>query len=191
MCIRDSCATTPNIVLAPEVSGNYVLDPTHASVIWSLSHAGLSNYTARFDKISGSLLFDAENPAESRVDIRIDAGSINTGLPDFDKTIAVSDDGLDADDHPEIRFVSTEVKVMGEKTGIITADLTLRGQTHPVTMNVTFNGAGKSFGHSGDTLGFSATAQMDRTLWGVTKWSNFGIGTDVSLRIEAEFNEVE
>ena len=60
-----------------------------------------------------------------------------------------------------------------------------------MTLDVIFNGAGKSFGHAGDTLGFSATGQIDRTEFGLTHLSNFGIGSDVKLRIEAEFNEAE
>mgnify|MGYP001952703617 CR=1 FL=1 len=51
------------------------------------------------------------------------------------------------------------------------------------------NGAGKSFGHPGDTLGFSATGTLNRSDFGLTYLSNFGIGDEVTLRIEAEFNE--
>ena len=186
-----SCATTPVLDLPSDVTGNYKLDPQHVSVIWSLSHAGLSNYTARFDDISGTLDFNADDPSQSRVDIRIQADSINTGIPEFDTKIANSDDGLDSIDHPEIRFVSTSINVTGEQTGTITGDLTLRGENRPVILDVIFNGAGKTVGKPGDTLGFSATTKIDRTDWGVSKWSNFGIGTNVTLRIETEFNEVQ
>ena len=184
-----ACYTPPDIAPPPDVSGNYVLDPTHASVTWSLSHAGLSNYTARFDDISGVLQFDISEPSNSFVDIRIGADSISTGLPDFDRTIATSSDGFNSGEFPEIRFISTEISVTGPQTGVIKGDLTLRGETRPVTLDVVFNGAGRSFGKPGDTLGFSATAEIDRTKWGVTKWTNFGIGEIVTLRIETEFNE--
>jgi len=184
-----ACYTPPDTTPAPDVSGNYVLDPAHAAVVWSLSHVGLSNYIARFDDISGVLQFDIEEPTASVVDIYVAADSVNTGLPDFDRVIATSGNGFDSGNNREIRFTSTNIQVTGDHSGRVTGDLTLRGETHPVTLDVTFNGAGKSFGKPGNTLGFSATGKIDRTQWGVTKWTNFGIGKVVTLRIEAEFNE--
>ena len=184
-----ACFTPPQTATAELKGGNYVLDPTHASIIWSLSHAGLSNYQARFDDIEGTLSFNPDAPSESQLDIKIDPKSVSTGLPDFDDTIATDGRYFDADTHPEIRFTSTAINVSGEARGTVTGDLTFRGVTKPVTLDVTFNGAGKSFGHPGDTLGFSATGNIDRTEFGLTYLSNFGIGNEVKLRIEAEFNE--
>jgi polyisoprenoid-binding protein YceI len=69
--------------------------------------------------------------------------------------------------------------------------LTLRGVTKPVTLDVTYNGAGKSFGNPGATLGFSAIGKLTRSEWGMDYLTNFGIGDEVTLRIEAEFNEVQ
>ncbi len=186
-----ACYTPPSTISADLKAGNYVLDPTHASVIWSLSHAGLTNYQARFDRIEGTLSFDPNTPSASQVDIRIDPKSVSTGLPDFDNTIATDSRYFDANTHPEIRFIATDIKALGAATGSVTGDLTFRGVTKPVTLDVTFNGAGKSFGHPGDTLGFSAVTTLDRTEFGLTYLSNFGIGKDVKLRIEAEFNEAQ
>ena len=186
-----ACFTPPQTVTSELKGGNYVLDPTHASVIWSLSHAGLSNYSARFDDISGTLSFEPNAPANSQLDIIIDPKSVNTGLPDFDETIATGSNYFNANSFPEIRFTSTAINVSGETRGTVTGDLTFRGVTKPVTLDVTFNGAGKSFGHPGDTLGFSATTEIDRGAFGLTHLSNFGIGNEVTLRIEAEFNEVQ
>jgi len=184
------CYTAPNTAPPAEVSGNYRLDPQHASVTWTISHVGLSNFTARFDDISGTLAFDASNPENSRIDIRIDPASVSTGLPDFDDTLANEAKYFDAPNHPDIRFVSTDISVDGEQSGQVTGDLYFRGQSHPVTLDITFNGAGKSFGHPGETLGFSATGELDRTNWGLTTLKNFGIGEIVTLRIETEFNEI-
>lgn len=186
------CATPPVQSPLAAPAGEYVLDNTHASVVWSLSHAGLSNFTARFDEISGALDFDPENPQNSRVDIRIAANSVNTGLPDFDDTIATSGNYLDADTYPEIRFVSTSIEITGENKGLITGDLTLRGVTKPVTLDTVFNGAGKSFGNPGQTLGFSATTEFNRSDWGMDYLIRLAnIGDKITLRIEAEFNEAQ
>lgn len=186
------CATPPVQSPLAAPAGEYVLDNTHASVVWSLSHAGLSNFTARFDEISGALDFDPESPQNSRVDIRIAANSVNTGLPDFDNTIATSGNYLDADTYPEIRFVSTSIEITGENKGLITGDLTLRGVTKPVTLDTVFNGAGKSFGNPGQTLGFSATTEFNRSDWGMDYLIRLAnIGDTITLRIEAEFNEAQ
>lgn len=186
-----SCTTPPATTLTPAVTGNYVLDPAHASVTWSISHAGLSNYTARFDDISGTLNFDAGAPTQSVVDIRIDPKSVSTGLSAFDETIANDRRYFSAEDHPEIRFLSTEIAVTGESRADITGDLTFRGEIRPVTLAVIYNGAGSSFGHPGKTLGFSASGEINRSDFGLTYLKNFGIGETVKLRIEAEFNAIK
>ena len=184
-----SCATPPETVLTPAITGNYVLDPAHASVTWTISHVGLSHFTARFDDITGVLSFNADAPETSKVDIRIDPKSVSTGLPKFDETIATDSRYFNAGEHPGIRFVSTAITVTSKTQADITGDLTFRGQTRPVTLDVTFNGAGSSFGHPGDTLGFSAVGEINRSDFGLTYLKNFGIGETVKLRIEAEFNE--
>ena len=114
--------------------GDYVLDPAHTSIVWSLKHAGLSNYTARFDTAQGALTFDPDNPKNSRVDIRIDPASINTGDSEFDDEITNKGSYFGADKYGEIRFISTSIKITGENTGEITGELTFRGQTHPLTL---------------------------------------------------------
>lgn len=183
------CYSPPQIspLAAPE--GDYVLDPAHASVIWSVKHAGLSNYTARFDSISGALSFDPENPENSKVDILIDPKSVSTGDNDFDEEIAAKSSYFDAETYPQIRFVSTDIVKTGENTGTITGDLTFRGATLPVTLNTVFNGAGTSFGNPGKTLGFSAKTSFKRSDFGMTNLINFGIGDEVTVVIETEFNE--
>ncbi len=186
-----ACYTPPSIAPVDLKPGNYVLDPSHARVTWSLSHAGLSYYDARFDRVTGTLSFDPDAPANSQLDIRIDPNSVSTGLPDFDKTIATDSRYFNASTHPEIRFTATDINVTGPASGTVTGDLSFRGVTKPLTLDVTFNGAGKSFGNPGDTLGFSASGRLDRTDYGLTYLSNFGIGTEVKLRIEAEFNEAQ
>ena len=184
-----ACYSPPEISPLAAPDGDYVLDPAHASVIWSVKHAGLSNYTARFDKISGALTFDSNNPTASRVDISIDPASVNTGDAKFDNEIATKSSYFNAGTYSEIRFVSTDIVKTSENTGTITGDLTFRGVTLPITLDTVFNGAGKSFGHSGKTLGFSAKTRFNRSDFGMTNLINFGIGDEVTIVIETEFNE--
>ena len=187
--ILSSCFTPPDTSPAPELKGNYILDPAHASLVWRISHVGMSNYTARFDKISGQLTFDPTNPAKSQVFIKIDPKSVSTGDPDFDKTIAMGAAYFNAEKFPDITFTATQIELTGENTGVITGNLNFRGQTNPVVLNTVFNGAGKSFGHKGKTLGFSADGTFSRSDFGLTTLKSFGIGDEISVHIEAEFNE--
>jgi len=186
-----ACATPPVKIASEAPAGNYKLDPTHASVTWSLSHAGLSNYTARFDNITGALNFESGQPEKSSVNIRIDPRSVSTGLKSFDEELASGRNFFNAEKHPDIRFVSTSIDIIGENTGLITGDLTLKGVTKPVTLETTFNGAGKSFGNPGKTVGFSATGKFLRSDYNMGHLVAFGIGDEVTLRIETEFNEAQ
>lgn len=185
------CATAPVLDVAAAPEGAYVLDPAHASVNWSISHSGLSMYTARFDDISGALDFYPDAPSDSQLDVRIKSKSVSTGNPEWDETLGTSGKYFDGDAYPEIRFVSTSSVKKTDVTGTVTGDLTLRGITKPITLDVTYNGAGKSFGNPGATLGFSAVGTISRSEWGMTHLTGFGIGDEVTLRIEAEFNETQ
>lgn len=186
-----ACVTAPVLDAAAAPEGAYVLDPTHTSVNWSLSHSGLSFYTARFDEISGALDFNPDTPTASTLDVRINPKSVSTGDPEWDETLGTDGKYFDGDTHREIRFVSTSSIKRTDTTGTVTGDLTLRGVTKPVTLDVTYNGAGKSFGNPGATLGFSAVGTIKRSDWGMSYLTNFGIGDEVTLRIEAEFNEAQ
>ncbi len=189
LCLLSACATAPVLDVAAAPQGDYKLDPTHTSVNWSLSHSGLSFYTARFDTISGALNFNPDDPTNSALDIRIDPKSVSTGDSEWDETLATNGKYFDGDSYPEIRFTATSSATKTANTGQVTGNLTLRGVTKPVTLDVTYNGAGKSFGNPGATLGFSATGKLNRSDWGMDYLTNFGIGDEVTLRIEAEFNE--
>jgi len=186
-----ACATPPDPSPLAAVKGNYVLDPQHTSVVFSLSHAGLSQFTGRFDDITGNLDFAPNNPEQSRLDIFIDPNSVNTGLPDFDDDLINDSKYFDAGTYPEIRFTSTQIVKTSDNQGLITGGLFLKGKTNPVTLNVTFNGAGKSFGHPGKTLGFSAIGTFNRSDFNMGYLTNFGIGDEMTLRIETEFNEAQ
>jgi len=186
-----ACATPPVKTPSAAPTGNYKLDPTHASVTWSLSHAGLSNYTARFNDISGVLNFDSGAPEKSSVNIRIDPQSVSTGLKKFNDELAESSNYFHTEKYPDIRFVSTAINITGENTGLITGDLTLKGVTKPIVLDTVFNGAGKSFGNPGKTLGFSATGKFLRSDYNMGHLVAFGIGDEITLRIETEFNEAQ
>ncbi len=187
---------------APELgpAGTYDLDPTHASLTWKVNHFGLSNYTARFTGISGTLVFDPENLSASSLEVSVDPASVETdypadfkaGHPDspfdtFDQEISESDAYFNSTVFPAITFKSTEITPTGANTGTVTGDLTFRGVTKPVTLDVTYNGTA-SFPWAPDQpkIGFSATGSLKRSDFGLDIMVP-SLGDEVDLLIEVEF----
>lgn len=171
-------------------AGEYRLDPRHASVLFRIQHQGLAWFTARFDTKAATLTLDPSDPTRSQLSATVDATSVNTGVLNaqgeraFDQTIGRA---LGSQTTPNITFVSTLIERTGEHTGRITGDLTMNGQTHPVTLDATFVGDTNDLLRGGSrVLGFSAQGTIDRTDWGVNDWRAF-TGKEVQIVIEAEF----
>jgi polyisoprenoid-binding protein YceI len=141
----------------------------------------------RFDRAEGALNWRAGGLAASSVDVSIDASSVDTNVPLLDKLVK-GKDMFDAAHNPTIHFVSTRFDRTGENSGKLNGDLTIRGVTHPVALDVTFNGYGVNPLTKQDTLGFSATGKFSRGQFGLTTWYP-AVGDDVNVRIEAEFEK--
>jgi polyisoprenoid-binding protein YceI len=180
-----ACATTPSTAPDAAPAGAYVLDPAHASLVWKVQHGGgLSRYTARFDRFDAALDFDPANPTAARLEATIEAASVSTGDPEFDAQVARV--VFDTDNHPTIRFASTAVELTGPGSARVTGDLTLRGVSAPVTLEVVYNGGDFDPLRRADVIGFSATGSLDRTAFGADAYVNFGVGPSVDFVIEAE-----
>ncbi len=178
-------------------AGDYVLDPAHARLIFSLSHLGFSNYTALFSTFDARLGLDPAAPETATLDVTVDPTSIQTFYPDpaydFDAVVA-GPDFLDAARFPEITFRSTSVRLVAPDRAAVTGEMTLHGVTRRITLSVTFNGgyAGHPLDRMGARIGFSATGTLFRSDFGIgagipEPGSKLGIGDEVSIRIEAEF----
>ena len=160
-------------------SGHY---HTHASLTASLSHEGLSHYTMRFDGLDASFTYDPKSPQASKVQATIDAKSLDVGVPKISTQFAR--DFLAADEKPQITFTSTSIVYSGDH-GTMTGDLTLRGVTRPVTLDVTFNGTSAGL-IGGRRMGFSASGDIKRSDFVSQAWLS-RVGDDVHIVIEAEF----
>jgi len=175
-------------------SGTYALDPTHTTVIWSVSHGGFSFYRGTFDTVAGELVWNADKPVDSAMTVTIDANSVDSpaavshaGNTNFQEDIAKK--ALGADEQPEITFTTKSLKRTGDTTGVVTGDLSFNGQTKPVEMEVSLVGSGDFMGTP--KMGFEGETTIDRTEWGSDSWTQFGIGTDVTITIQAEFAKSE
>ncbi|NNU16299.1 YceI family protein [Parvularcula sp. ZS-1/3] len=175
-------------------SGTYQLDPTHTTVIWGVSHAGFSLYRGSFEEVGGAIEWNADRPARSSMMVTIGADSVDVpaavshaGNDTFAEDIAKN--ALGSETQPEITFKTTKLKKTGDKTGVVTGDLSFNGKTGEITMDVELVGSGDFMGTP--KLGFSGKTTIDRTKWGSDAWTQFGIGTDVTIEINAEFAKTE
>ncbi|MEQ8747481.1 YceI family protein [Pyruvatibacter sp.] len=165
-------------------SGTFTIDESHVHAAFKVSHLGFSDTIGGFDKISGSFTLNAEDLAASSVSVTIDTASIDSGWDARDEHLR-GDDFFKTEEFPEMTFVSTSVEPTGEMSATVTGDLTLLGQTHPVTLDVTFNQAGAHPFSGKYVAGFSASGTLDRTQWGM-EYGVPAIGKDIDLMIQVE-----
>lgn len=196
----EAVTTTPAAPAAAKVdpnqpAGTYYLDPSHSTVVFKVSHIGMSNYTAQFGKVAGTLQLDPAKPAAAVATINIDPTSLVLPAPPegFRETL-LGPQWLDAERCREITFRSTAVKPTGADTADITGDLTLHCVTHPVTLKARFNGGYPpgDMDPYGARIGFSATGALKRSDFGVSygipaPGSTMGVGDALQVAIEAEF----
>ncbi|RAI04510.1 polyisoprenoid-binding protein [Acuticoccus sediminis] len=171
-------------------SGTYKNDPTHSSIVWKVTHLGFSTYTGMFARegISATVELDAEDVSKSKLTVTLAGDQVRTlhpGDKDFDAEIA-SPMFMNTVEFPEVTFTSTSIEVTGDNTAEITGDLTIAGQTHPLTLHTTLNQAGEHPMAGMPAFGISATGTLLRSEYG-----NEGllgpVSDEVSLEIQAEF----
>ena len=124
-------------------AADYVIDTkgAHAFIQFHIKHLGYSWLVGRFNTFSGEFSYDEANPSASRVSVTIDTASIDSNHAERDKHLR-NDEFLDVDQFPEARFVSTAYRELGDGKAEISGDLTLHGVTRPITLDVTYIGAG-------------------------------------------------
>ena len=171
--------------LAP--AGTYEADAAHTRVSWEISHFGLSTYIGWFATFEATLNFDPNAPEKSSLKATIDPKSVHTLDPKFDAEIA-SEKFFDAAKFPEITFVSTGIERTSDTTGKLTGDLTFHGVTKSVVLDVTFHGGMQSPLKNAYVLGLNGKTTIKRSEFGVTQYIDFGIGDDVTITIEGEFD---
>lgn len=164
----------------------YALDPEHTTVGFLVSHIGYAKTLGVFTEVEGEFTFDPQALTLSSGEVRVATASVETFNDARDNHVR-SADFLDAGAHPTMTFRLTDARATGEATGVLIGDLTLRGQTHPIEMDVTLNQvADYPFGHERETVGISARGVIERSTWGMTYGVPAMVGDEVELIIEAE-----
>ncbi|SDF68978.1 MULTISPECIES: YceI family protein [Thalassobaculum] len=177
---------TPGLVRAEPYE--YVIDPEHTAVAFSVRHLGFADVLGRFLEVAGSFTFDEEARTLSDVTAEIQAASVTSDHAARDDHLRKKD-FLWVGEHPEIRFTGTGAEPTGERTGKVFGDLTIRGVTQPVVLDVTWNRSGRyPFGDKHYAIGISARTSIKRSDFGMTyalEGDMVGDEVDIVLEFEA------
>ena len=165
------------------------LDPVHSSVQFSARHMMVSNVRGKFRDFTVDVEFDPEHPEQGRVRATVQAASIDTSMEQRDAHLR-STDFLDAEKYPTLVFEGTRVEAHGKDSFRLHGDLTIRGETRPVVLDVEYLGAARNL-QGGLSAGFSAHTRVSRKDWGLT-W-NVGletggwlVGDEVRVEVDLE-----
>jgi polyisoprenoid-binding protein YceI len=165
------------------------IDPAHSEIQFSARHMMISTVRGRFRQFSGAVEADEQNPTSARVEVQIDAASIDTGEDKRDTHLR-SPDFLNVDEYPYITFKSTKVEQRDATHGQIAGDLTIRDVTKPVVLDVEYAGMAKSpWGTI--SAGFSAHTRINRKDWGLN-WNvaletgGWLVSDEIRIDIEVE-----
>lgn len=170
----------------------WTIDPAHSEITFRVKHLVVSSVTGRFRDFEASIEAEREDFADARVAFSAGVESIDTGNDQRDGHLK-SPDFFDAVNHPRMTFASTSVERRSGGDLRVTGDLTIRGITRPVTLDVTANGIVSGFGDS-RVAGFEVRGKIDRFDFGLrwnalTEAGGVVVGNDVRIEILAEFTK--
>jgi polyisoprenoid-binding protein YceI len=171
-------------------AANYKIDGSHSDVGFSVKHLMLTNVKGRFNKVEGSFSYDAKSKVLSKVDVKIDAASVDTNDKKRDEHLS-SPDFFDVKKNPSLEFKADKVTgVEPGKTVEVPGTLTIHGITKPVTLDVEFRGITQD-PYGNERLVFGAKTKIKRADWGMT-WNKtldkggVVVGDEVTIDIESE-----
>ena len=162
---------------------DYAVDPAHTSLVFKIQHLGISWIYGRFNDVSGTFTLDKADPSKSSFELTIKAENVDTGNEARDKHLK-SPDFFNANQYPTITFKSTAVKPVAGGLEV-TGDLTLHGQTKPVTIVLKGGDKEAEFPKGTKRVGFSGTATLKRSDFGMDKMVG-PIGDEVYVEFSFE-----
>ncbi|ART20267.1 polyisoprenoid-binding protein [Corynebacterium striatum] len=173
------------------IAGTYVLDPAHTTIGFVARHAMVTKTRGKFEDFEGTITV-AENIADSKADVTIKSASINTGNDDRDSHVK-GDDFFAVEKYPELTFTATSFNVDEAGNGTVTGDLTIKGVTKPVTLDVESEGLAEDpFGNT--RFGFEATTKINRLDYGIdfnAPLKTGGVLVSEEIKIELEVSAIK
>ena len=160
----------------------YSIDPVHSSAIFRIKHLNTSYFYGRFDDVRGTISFDEASPTSSSVEVQIKADSVDTHDGKRDSHLK-SPDFFNAAKYPTLSFKSKSFAKSGDNAFDVSGDLTVHGETKPVTVKFEKTGAAKT--QVGERIGFETTFTIKRSEYGIAFMPD-GLGEDVRIIISLE-----
>lgn len=190
---RFICILVGLALLSPltALASNWEIDPVHTTLQFKVRHLMISNVKGGFEKFSGRLYLDDKDITKSKVDINIDTASINTNIQKRDDDLR-SANFFEVAKYPVMTFTSTKVEKAGNGKLKVTGNLTIKGNTRPVVLDVDGPTPEIKDPWGGIRRGASAATTIDRKDFGLT-WNktmdNGGliVGDEVAIQLEVEF----
>jgi len=173
---------------------SFIIDQAHTQIGFAVKHMMVSTVRGQFRQYRGSVQIDPADFTQSRFEGEVDVASIDTGNAQRDDHLRTSD-FFDAPNHPQITFRSSRVEPRSESEFVVHGDLTIRGVTKPIALDVEFHGTSKN--PLGKTVaGLTARSTINRRDFGVSynailEAGGVAVGEKVKLEIEAEFTAAE
>jgi len=164
--------------------GEFQVDPVHSSVIFRIQHMNTSFFYGRFDHCEGRIALDAEKPEGSSVELAIQAESVDTNSAKRDDHVR-SPDFLNASEFPEIGFKSESVKALGQDRFEVSGQLSLHGETKPLTVEVQQTGLGKAPRGDGRLAGYETSFTIKRSDFGMDNMLDM-LGDEVRVTLSVE-----
>ena len=166
-------------------SGKYTTDPKHHHLLFKYNHQGYSTSIVRWRDWTGELDWNAENPEASSIIVAINADKVDSGVDEFDGHLK-GERFFDTPANPTVMFKSTSLSRTGPNTGKMAGDLTIKGVTKPLTLDVSINKAAFEERAGVYKLGFSGKGVVKRSEFGMDYAIPF-VGDEVTIVVEAEF----
>jgi polyisoprenoid-binding protein YceI len=173
----------------PALADRYELDKEHTTILFFVNHLGFSDMIGKFTDYDGSFTFDPAAPEKSTLQAVIRPKGVQTSSAKLDEHLQ-NKDFFNSAQFPEIRFVSTGIKVTGENTGDVSGNLTMLGVTKPAVLRVRFNKADFYPMNGAFAAGFSADLNIKRSDFGMS----YGVpmvSDEVRLHIETEGHNLD
>ncbi|MFE5119697.1 YceI family protein [Streptomyces sp. NPDC056669] len=169
------------------LTGEWIVDPAHSRIGFSVRHAMVSTVRGAFAEFESRLYFDGRDPRRSRAEVLLSTASVQTGVEQRDDHL-MGRDFLDARTYPHIRFASTAVEVAGPDVYRMIGDLTIRDISRPVVLELTYIGyVTDPFGYQ--RAGFDGTTTINRSEWGLTYNARLAEGGAlVSEKVRLQFD---
>ncbi len=170
-------------------AGTYALEPNHAYIAVTYNHLGFSRPVITFDAFEGTVTLDPEDLEAMTIDVTIDIDGIDSGVSVFDGHLK-GDKFFNVAEYPVARFTSTAALPESKGHGKIGGDLTIKGITKPVVLDVVLHKAGLNPINKKETIGVSARTTIMRSEFGLGAYAP-NVSDEVELTISTEFQKTQ